>query len=113
MHNMMGFFSTDTSNDEMSSAEREAVTRIAERILQSGLVTPAVFFLELMKPFSLLASHTLVFFGPIISAFLQQDKYYRATELLEEPRNVEYLISEIERLDREQHPEAHSKGGKP
>ena len=54
-----------------------------------------------MKPFSLLGSHALVFFGPILTAFMRQDKYYRATEILEDPKNVEFLISEIERIDKE------------
>jgi hypothetical protein len=94
--------SIDKKNDhELSVNEREAITRIAQKIIDRGFVTPAVFFLELMKPFSLLSSHALVFFGPIITAFIRRDKYYRATELLEDPKNVEFLISEIERIDKE------------
>ncbi len=88
-------------NSELGIQEKEAITRIAQKIIDRGFVTPAVFFLELMKPFSLLGSHALVFFGPIITAFIRQDKYYRATELLEDPKNVEFLISEIERIDEE------------
>ncbi len=87
--------------DPLSVTEKEAITRIAGRIIKSGLVTPAVFFLEIVKPFSLLSSHALVFFGPIITAFVNHDKYYRATELLEDPKNVEFLLSEIERLDQQ------------
>ena len=86
-------------NTELDIQEKEAISRIAKKIIDRGFVTPAVFFLELMKPLSLLGSHALVFFGPIITAFIRQDKYYRATELLEDPKNVEYLISEIERID--------------
>ncbi len=93
--------SSELDVETLSKEEKEAILRIAERILKSGLVTPAVFFLELLKPFSLLTSHTLVFFGPIITAFVRQDKYYMVTELLEEPKNVEFLISEIERIDQE------------
>ena len=88
-------------NTELDNQEKEAISRIAKKIIDRGFVTPAVFFLELMKPLSLLGSHALVFFGPIITAFIRQDKYYRATELLEDPKNVEYLISEIERIDEE------------
>lgn len=105
----MRLFPAVTADHDLSLTEKEAITRIAGRILRSGLVTPAVFFLELVKPFSLLASHALVFFGPIISAFVQQDKYYRVTELLEESKNVEFLISEIERLERKQTPKLKSK----
>ncbi len=89
----------DNQKSELTRIEKEAITRIAQKIIDKGFVTPAVFFLELMKPFSLLGSHALVFFGPIITAFMKQDKYYRATELLEDPKNVEFLISEIERID--------------
>ena len=86
---------------ELAIQDREAISRIAKKIINRGFVTPTVFFLELMKPLSLLGSHALVFFGPILTAFIRQDKYYRATELLEDPKNVEFLISEIERIDEE------------
>lgn len=86
---------------ELSINEKEAIARIARKIIDSGFVTPAVFFLEFMKPLSLLSSHALVFCGPFITAFMKQDKYYRITELLEDPKNVEFLISEIERIDEE------------
>ncbi len=92
----------DKKNDhELSNSEKEAIAKIAQKIIDRGFVTPAVFFLELMKPLSLLSSHALVFFGPFITAFMRQDKYYRITELLEDPKNVEFLISEIERIDKE------------
>ena len=101
----MKLASSEFDAETLSKEEKEAISRIAERILRSGLVTPAVFFLELIKPFSLLTSHTLVFFGPIITAFVRQDKYYMVTELLEEPKNIEFLISEIERIDQELSPQ--------
>ncbi len=88
-------------NSELGIQEKEVISRIVKKIIDRGFVTPAVFFLELMKPFSLLGSHALVFIGPIITAFIRRDKYYRATELLEDPKNVEFLISEIERIDKE------------
>ena len=97
----LGISIKENKESEVTIAEREAITRIAQKIIDRGFVTPAVFFLELMKPLSLLGSHALVFFGPIITAFVRQDKYYRATELLEDPKNVEFLISEIERIDEE------------
>lgn len=90
---------TKTPEIEITAKEKEVITRIAQKIIEKGFVTPAVFFLELMKPFSLLSSHALVFFGPILTAFLRSDKYYRATELLEDSKNIEFLISEIERID--------------
>lgn len=84
----------------LSNSDRDFITRLAKRIQKSGFVTPAIFFLEMTKPLALLGSHAMVFFGPIINAFIQADGYYRAAELFEEPDTVEFLLSEIERLDK-------------
>ena len=77
------------------------IRRVADRIHRSGLVTPAVFFLELTKPLALIGSHVMIFFGPIINAFINAEGYYKAAELFEEPANVELLIREIEKLEKD------------
>ena len=85
----------------LSQLDRQFVTRLAKRIQKSGFVTPAIFFLEMTKPLALLGSHAMVFFGPIVNSFIKADGYYRAAELFEEPDTVEFLLNEIERLDKE------------
>ena len=86
-----------------NQSERDIVfiRRVATRIHRSGLVTPAVFFLELTKPLALIGSHVMIFFGPIINAFINAEGYYKAAELFEEPANVELLIREIEKLEND------------
>jgi hypothetical protein len=85
----------------LSEKDRDFITRLAKRIQSSGFITPAIFFIEMTKPLALLGSHAMVFFGPIINSFIQTDGYYRAAELFEEPDTVEFLLDEIERLDKE------------
>jgi hypothetical protein len=53
------------------------------------------------KPLALVGSHTLIFFGPILTAFINADGYYRAARVLEEPAHVEWLLRAIEQLDAE------------
>ena len=84
----------------LSDQDKAFITRLAKRIQQSGFVTPAILFLEMTKPLALLGSHAMVFFGPIINSFIKTDGYYHAAELFEEPDTVEFLLSEIERLDK-------------
>jgi len=84
---------------DLSQQDIQFIKNVAKKIHKSGLVTPAVFFLEMTKPLSLLGSHFLVFFGPIINAFIRAENYYRATDMMEEPENVELLIKEIEALE--------------
>ncbi len=93
----------ETQIEDTPAAEDQAfIDRLAQRIYDSGFVTAAVFALEMVKPLALLGSHTMIFFGPIVSAFIKADGYYRAAELFEEPRNVEALIAKVEQLE-EQH----------
>ena len=73
---------------------------LAHRIINSGLITPAVFFLEIIKPMSLLGSHALIFLGPIINSFIQSEDYYRKIEVFEKPENIELLLEMIEKIDK-------------
>ena len=84
----------------MSEEDRIFLEKVAKKIHQHGLVTPAVFFLELTKPLSLLGSHFLIFFGPIINSFVQAENYYRTVQVFEEPKNVELLLNIIEELEK-------------
>ena len=75
------------------------ITRLAEKIHTHGMSTPAIFFLEMVKYVSFLGSQLMVFFGPIITVFVQGHQYYEIAELLEDRDNVEFLLTEIERLE--------------
>ena len=68
-------------------------------VVASGCVSPSVFFLELLRRFSSLGSHGMVFLGPIVTGFVQSDGYYRAAELLNNKNTISILLDEIERLD--------------
>ena len=80
-------------------SEQQFIRSIAAKIHQSGFITPVIFFLELTKPLSLIGSHIMIFFGPIINAFINTQGYYKAAEIFEKPENVEFLIQEIEKLE--------------
>ena len=84
-----------------SDLDLEFIKRIAKRIHKSGLITPAVLFLEMTKPLALIGSHAMIFFGPIITAFINAEGYYRAAEIFEDSNNFEKLITEIELLENE------------
>ena len=95
----MAAFSDISSNEIMSDTDIAFINRLAVRIQSSGFVTPCVFFLEMLRPFSSLGSHGMVFLGPIVTGFVQSDGYYRAAELLNNKKTISILLDEIERLD--------------
>ena len=93
-------FNFEPSELVLTKDDELFLEKIAKKIHQHGMVTPAVFFLEMTKPLALLGSHFFVFFGPIINSFIQAENYYRTVQVFEEPKNVEILLKIIERLDK-------------
>ena len=83
----------------LSSDDKEFVCKIARSIQKSGFVTPAVFFLEMVRPLSSIGGHIMVFMGPVLNLVLNSDNYYRAAELLNNKKTLLILLDEIERLE--------------
>ena len=81
--------------------EQNILSKFAHRIVDKGMTVPALFFLESTKYVSFIGSQMMVFFGPIVTSFINSEKYYNFSELLEDRNNIEYLLKEIERIDLE------------
>ncbi|MBT3250506.1 MAG: hypothetical protein HN729_02000 [Candidatus Marinimicrobia bacterium] len=81
--------------------DKEILTKFSKKIVDRGMSVPAILFLETVKYVSFIGSQMLVFFGPIITAFVRSEPYYRITELLEDRKNIEFIMTEIERLEAE------------
>tara|TARA_Y100001936_G_scaffold101137_2_gene99506 strand:- start:2655 stop:2915 length:261 start_codon:yes stop_codon:yes gene_type:complete len=82
----------------MNDAQK-IMSNLANDIVQRGLSVPAVFFLESTKYVSFIGSQFLVFLGPIATCFINNQKYYDFTTLLEKKSNIDFLINEIERIN--------------
>ena len=77
--------------------DKELIIEFAEKIVQRGLSVPAIFLLESTKYISFIAGQTLIFFGPILTIFVKDKKYYDFIDLIEKKENIEMLIDQIEK----------------
>ena len=82
----------------MSDAKK-IISDLAKDIVRRGLSVPAIFFLESSKYVSFIGSQFLVFLGPIATCFINNKKFYNLTSILEKKSNIEFFISEIERIN--------------
>lgn len=80
---------------------RDLMIKIAKRVVQWRLTAPAIVILESSKPLSFVASQVLVFFEPIVQSLFNIKDYERFYEMLEDRKNLELLIQEIEREEEE------------
>jgi hypothetical protein len=84
---------------EMSPERRdEIIDYLAQNVVRRKLQTPAIFFLELNKPMSTVASSMITFAQPTVGAFFGFKRMAEWAALLNERENVERLIQRIESL---------------
>jgi hypothetical protein len=83
----------------IAQSDKQLISDLAEKVVNHGMAVPAIFFLDMMKYLSFFGGQLMVFFGPIITAFISSQSYYKFAELLEDRKNVEFLLTEIERLE--------------
>ena len=83
----------------IAQSDKQLISDLAEKVVNHGMAVPAIFFLDMMKYLSFFGGQLMVFFGPIITAFISAQSYYKFAELLEDRNNVEFLLLEIERME--------------
>lgn len=76
---------------------------IASRIKQFGMLVPAIFFLEMNKPFSYIGGQAMHFFAPIVGVFFETFEDY--AYFFDDRQNVELLIQRLEALAMEEEEE--------
>ena len=82
----------------MKKNDKNILTLFAQKIVDKKVSVLAIFLLESTKYVSFIAGQALIFFGPILTLFIEDKKYYDFIALLDKRENVEFLISKIEDL---------------
>ncbi|MEA1912796.1 MAG: hypothetical protein U9N06_03045 [candidate division WOR-3 bacterium] len=79
----------------------EILGELAQKVVDRKLVVPAIMFLESLKPLSFIGSQMMVMANPFVQLLFNSKAYWQVTVLLEDRKNVEYLIQELERRSNE------------
>lgn len=91
------------SPEEIPDERREEIIRaLAKEIAARRLTAPAIFFLETVKPLSFVGSQAMIFLQPIIQAVFPFRSYNEFSVMMEDRKNVEALLCEMERLEIEE-----------
>lgn len=75
----------------------ELIDWFVEQCTKRGLITPAIMFVEINRPFSFLASSAVNFFGPVFGGVLPPNLAEDIAALLEDRQNVDILIDRLEK----------------
>ena len=81
---------------ELAPEDRVLLERLAQRVVDLRLETPAILTLESTRPLSVLAGQAMLFFEPFAQALFRYPDYRRLAALVERRDAMELLTRLIE-----------------
>lgn len=85
----------------LTPGERALIDGFADWVVRKGMTVPAILFFETVKPLDWLAGQLTIAGEPVLDVFFSKAKIDALISLLEDRKNVELLLREIERRDVE------------
>lgn len=92
-------FSTESDFGPITDREVDLLDRIAKFVVRRGMTTPAILFLESVKPMNYLGSQVMAFFEPVVKILFSGQDYGELQQILERRESIEVLIQRIELAD--------------
>ena len=81
---------------EFSAEDRSLLEKLAQRVVDMRLETPAILTLEGARPLSVVAGQAMLFFEPLVQALFRFGDYRRVAALVERREAIEALTRMIE-----------------
>lgn len=85
--------------DAPTELEESVADSICREITVRKLTTPALVFLESVRPLNYVSSQLMHFFSPLVACLCQPQKYDAFARFLERRESVDYLCRRLEELD--------------
>ncbi len=86
------------SPEQLTQEERKVLIDVAEKVVEWRMVTPAVLFLESIKPMNFVASQAYLFLEPYVTLLVNRREISDFRRALAKRDGIEALIGYIERL---------------
>ncbi len=88
-------------DDALTPEETALIERLAKAVVNRGMASPAILFLESLIPLSYLGSQAMHFMRPFMTFLFSKEEYDRLAILLEKRATIELLIEAIKKLEEE------------
>ena len=84
------------TEDGITEEDRALLAKLSDWLAQRRLETPAILFLESVRPLSFVGAQAMYFLEPFARAIFNVKDYERLARLLERRSNLELLVRAIE-----------------
>jgi hypothetical protein len=83
---------------EPTEAQKSVVELLCRQVVARGMTTPAILFLETVRPLNYVSSQVLQFFRPVLTVVADPAACRDLAEFLEHRGSIDYLCRRIEEL---------------
>jgi hypothetical protein len=80
--------------------QRAIIDRLCRQVVARGLTTPALVFLESVRPLNYISAQTLQFFAPILSVVADRQACDELAAFLEHRGSLDFLCQRIGELEK-------------
>lgn len=85
--------------DTLSQQNQELLTKLADKIINLRMTTPAILFLESVRPMNYIGSQVMVFFAPMVRIFFDMPEWNQLSGILEQRESIAYFLDLIEQRE--------------
>ena len=90
-------FDLGSPHGPLTDKDRELLARLAEKVVRRQMASPAILFLESLRPLSYIGGQALAFLRPFIEPFFKPADVKRLVKILERREGLRALVRAIER----------------
>ncbi|OHB74481.1 MAG: hypothetical protein A2Z34_08305 [Planctomycetes bacterium RBG_16_59_8] len=94
-------FAVESPEDAISAEDRRILEKVAREVVRRRLTTPALMFLESVRPLNFFGSQAMVFLQPIAAFVVSPQEVERFALILEKRKSIDTLMEIIEKDDHE------------
>lgn len=87
------------ADEDFNEEELKLLDRVADAVVKRQMTTPAIMFLESVRPLNFLGSQALIFLQPIVGLVISTAEMERVGQILERRKSIPVLIEMIEAKD--------------
>ncbi len=85
--------------EPLSEEDLELIRKVAGKIHEKGIATPAILALESVRPLNFLGSQVMVAIEPVVKMVISIPEYNRFSAIMERRDGFELLIENLEKLE--------------
>lgn len=94
-------FAVEPESPGFAPEDLSLLEKVARAVVKRQLATPAIMFLESVRPLNFLGSQAMLFFQPIVQMMISAMEYERFQLILERRQSIPVLIELIEKMERQ------------